>query len=174
MVRVSHAFLLWLAAAIWLLGAIACGQLSSQLLSAAAVAVNKTSLYIALSVSVIVGLLLGATIFRRLAMSNIDRIDALNAPRIWEAYRLRFYVLLVLFDGGSVLLTEYLAKSATSRLAVGSVDLAICVALSVSLPWYVYRFFTDFGSRNTTLKDALLTQEGAEEEEGAKSRVPFS
>lgn len=170
----SHAFLLWLAAAIWLLGAIACGQLSSQLLSAAAVAVNKTSLYVALSVSVIVGLLLGATLFRRLAMSNIDRIDALNAPRIWEAYRLRFYVLLVLFDGGSVLLTDYLAKSATSRLAVGSVDLAICVALSVSFPWYVYRFFTDFGSRNTALKDALLTQEGAEEEEGAKSRVPFS
>ena len=169
--HVSHSFLLWLAAAIWLLGAIACGQLSSTLLTG--LAVNKTSLYITLSVAVIVGLLLGGTLFRRLALANIDRIDALNAPRIWEAYRLRFYAFLVCFDGGSVLLTRYLVKDETSKLVVGGIDLAICVALSVSLPWYVFRYFHDFGSRNAALKDALLLQEGGEEE-AAGNRIPFS
>ena len=156
MCEVSHVVVLWLAGIIWLCGAVATGELGIRLLGGVA---SRPDALTALGCALGVGVVLGATLFKRLANKNIDRIDTLHNPRLWEAYRLQFYVILVVFDGGSVALSDYFAKDDSSRLAIGSVDLTVCVALSLSLFVYIYRGYTDFGQARAIKSPLLLEEE---------------
>ena len=159
---VSHTTLLALAAAVWLLGAVATGDLGMRLLEQVE---DESARWISLGCAVGLGVLLGATFFKRLANGNIDRIDSLHRPKFWEAYRWRFYILLVVFDGGSVVLSDYFAKDDVSRLAIGALDLTICVALSLSLLVYGSRYRSDFGTNRGAGKSPLLWEEDAQADE---------
>ena len=154
-----------LAALIWLLGAIACGDLGMKLLVPPSdpTPLSQEDLYTSIGTAIVVGILLGATFFRRLANENCDRINNLHEPKCWECYRIRFYIFLVVFDGGSVLVSDYFAKDTLSRLIIGTIDLTICVALSVSFIVYPYKSFTVDSSQTLTLDSPLLLDDENDE-----------
>ena len=164
MFRVSHDLVLWFAAAVWLAGAVACYDLAHKLLTTNNP--SPTQLYTSLGCGLFVGILLGVTFFSRLALANVQRIDKLEDPRPWHAYRLRFFVFLVIFDGGSVLIGEYLAKDDVSRCVIGSIDLTIACALLVSLTVYIYQYFYGgFGAARKMALGSPLLKTGAEDDE---------
>lgn len=165
MFRVSHDFVLWFAAAVWLAGAVACYDLAHKLLTT--INLTPTLLYTSLGCGLFVGILLGVTFFSRLALLNVQRIDKLEDPRPWHAFRMRFYAFLVIFDGGSVLVGQYLAKDDVSRCVIGSIDLTIACALLSSLAVYIQNYFYGgFGATRTrAVQSPLLSEKGAEDDE---------
>lgn len=125
---------------------------------------DKT-LYPALGVAIALGALLGATLFRRLANDNVSRIDALPNPRLYQAFRLRFWAFLIMWDGVLVVLTHYYCEGETCRLLMGSSTLSICLALSISLPVFFARGLKSCTNRDQEdidshgLKTSLLVLE---------------
>ena len=137
---VRHSVLFYLAFFIWFIGSWACGDSTNTLYSAAASNGGTTlTLSIALSIGLFIGCLAAYFWFIPLAMNNIDRIQQLSEPRLYEFLRPRFLIGLTLLDGTTVMLTYFLAKSLPSQLALVSVNAAVCVALSISCFVYLYR-----------------------------------
>ena len=137
--QVPHWAALALACLVWAAGALACGEMASRMLIGEGTKLADKDLYPALGVAIALGALLGATLFRRLADDNVSRIDALSAPRLYQAFRLRFWAFLILGDGVLVVLTHYYCGGNTCRLIMGSSTLSVCLALSISLPVFFAR-----------------------------------
>ena len=140
--KVSHWMLYLFAAFIWGIGSFACGDQGVQLINESQTMSGDSLPYsdviITLVVSCVGGALLGYFFFVPLCNRNIDRLLELEFPKFYDSFRLRFYLLLCLFDGGVIILTSYFAKDATSKLVMGGVDLTVCCGLGLSFfvfPW---------------------------------------
>jgi hypothetical protein len=131
---VPHGLLFWLAALVWFAGAWATADTSTTLLALAlSQGVAPTAAALSYGFAGAAGLVAGWFLFGRLARANVARIARLQRPRIWHAFRPVFVVWLCVFDGGTVLLQFYVCKDGASRLAMGAVNVAVCVGLSASL-----------------------------------------
>lgn len=150
---VPKQFLYFFAAVIWICGAVACGDLASKCLGNAKRKMDSDSpgdikiwlWAVVITFGLVLGVLLAYFFFSRICFINIHRIAQLEKPRLWDSYRLRFYLFLIVFDGTSIVLTEYYVKDVVSYLVMGCIDLAICCALSLSsLVFFVeYRSFSE-------------------------------
>jgi hypothetical protein len=132
--RAPHAALFWAAALVWLLGAWACGSYATTLVTAAISQGASVGAFAgACAAGGAAGLAAAALLFVPLARRNVARIEALAEPRLYECFRARFVLGLVCFDGGTTGLQVLFARDAPAQLAMGAVNLCVCVALSVSL-----------------------------------------
>jgi len=137
-----------LAAAVWICGAVACGDIASRCLGNAKADMDSDNAgdikmwlwALVITLGIVLGILLAYFLFQRLCFINIHRIAQLEKPRLWAASRLRFWFFLIAFDGTSVLITEYFVKDVISYLIVGCADLAICTAPPLSF----LVFFTEY------------------------------
>ncbi len=171
--KVSHEVLYLLAAFIWGIGSFACGDQGVLLINQSQAiegdSLPQSDVTITLVVSCIGGAVLSYFFFVPLCNRNINRIESLLFPKFYESFRLRFYLILCMFDGGVIVLTSYFAKSATSKLVMGGVDLTVCCALGLSFfvfPWR-WRLFCK-KVKNRTVATASVKQNllyDAEEEQ---------
>lgn len=84
----------------------------------------------------ILGLFLGLVktkyIFIKSCKKNLERINELSEPKIWQFYRVRFFIFLA----SMISLGLYLSSSAHGNywflISVGVVDMALAIALFVS------------------------------------------
>lgn len=140
----SHCVLFWLAGLIWFIGAWACGDQAMVLMSDArdegSSLVDPTDILIGEVVGASIGVVAAFAFFAPLCHRNIDRIEKLVRPRLYECYRLRFFICLVCLDGGTVLLTDFLAKDAVTKVIMGTIDMCICLGLGISLYVFVVRW----------------------------------
>ena len=121
-----------LAAMVWYVGAAVLLIKGSSLLYDAAVMGDALPVALAAAAALGAGVLKNRYIFTKSCEKNLRRIDGLTRPRIWEFFRLRFF----LFLGAMIALGAWLSRTAKGdywlSLAVGGLDLSLFVALTLS------------------------------------------
>lgn len=131
--HVSRNTLVILAACVWYAGGFFLALKAGRLISAA-IDLNPGILWPAISImtGVSLGLVKARYLFIRACVKNINRIFALESPKVWEFYRLPFFFFLMLM----IILGSYLSTSAHGNysylLSVAILDISIGVALLAS------------------------------------------
>ena len=81
----------------------------------------------------ITGLFLGSLkarfLFNRSCQKNLNRIAALNRPRIWQFFRIRFFVALMVMIMMSIILSGLVHNNYILLLSVAILDISISIAL---------------------------------------------
>ena len=122
-----------LAMSVWYIGSIALFVKSYKLFKEAYI-INSEILYIVtfLLIALVLSLVKIKYIFIKSCRKNLDRIDSLQNPKIWQFYKAGFFVFLVAVISLGAMLS-YLAKGDYYfLLIVASIDLALALALFVS------------------------------------------
>lgn len=118
------------AAAIWFSGGIVLLlKGGSLLLQALALRPDEIWTWLAIPAGLLIGGIKTELIFEKACLKNLERIDALEQPRIWQAYRPGFYLFLtaMIVLGGSL---SGLAQGNYGGLfAVAVLDFSLATAL---------------------------------------------
>jgi hypothetical protein len=123
---VSKNALKTLAAIVWLSGAIVL-LLKGASLFAQAIALQpgKPWAWWPIAAAVLIGAAKARYLFGKFCRKNLDRINALDDPQLWQAFRPRFYMFLT---------TMVLLGATLSRLAIGNYPALIAlVILDISI-----------------------------------------
>ncbi|MCP4343129.1 MAG: hypothetical protein GY799_30705 [Desulfobulbaceae bacterium] len=127
---VSHRSLRILAALIWYGGCIALLlKGSSLLLEADALKPAQEWSWIAAITGLILGGLKGESLFKRSCRNNLERINALARPQIWQFFRPRFFVFMTLMILFGATLSKLAHNNYLFLICVAIIDLSIAVAL---------------------------------------------
>ena len=119
-----------LASLVWYSGAVVLYIKSSGLLlEAENIEPGQSSTWIAALAGLIIGAIKAKYLFKRLCIKNIKRIDALDKPKLWEFYRLRFFIFLFTM----IVLGRFLSAQAHDNypmlIAIAVVELSVATAL---------------------------------------------
>ena len=83
--------------------------------------------------AVVAGLFLGGLkakfLFSRSCQRNLDRIDALNRPRVWQFFRPWFFVFLTMMILAGVTLSRLASNNYPFLISVAILDIGIGIAL---------------------------------------------
>jgi hypothetical protein len=83
--------------------------------------------------TIIAGLLLGSLkarfLFIKSCQKNLTRISALQRPKIWQFFRPRFFVFLLLMIIGSAALSQLAQNNYPFTIGVAILDFSIAIAL---------------------------------------------
>jgi hypothetical protein len=113
--------LILLASLVWYSGAVVLFFKSSKLLlEAQSINSNQTWIWLAVLSGLIIGGIKAKYLFKRLCIKNLKRIDALSKPKLWQFYRIRFFIFL---------LSMIFLGSFISRLAHGNYPALITMAI---------------------------------------------
>lgn len=130
---VSHKTLKILAALLWYVGVFILLTKGSELAQDAQdLAPEKRGQGLAWLGGIVVGLIKTRFIFIKSCRKNLARINALQMPKIWQFYRSRFFVALIMM----ILLGSFLSRVSqgnyTFLVAVAMLDISIGTALLLS------------------------------------------
>ena len=119
-----------LASLVWYSGAVVLYIKSSGLLfEAESIEPGQSSTWIAALAGLIIGAIKAKYLFKRLCIKNLKRIDALDKPKLWEFYRLRFFIFLFTM----IVLGRFLCAQAhdnyTMLIAIAVVERSVGTAL---------------------------------------------
>jgi len=122
-----------LALLVWYIGFIALSLKSYKLFNEAyTLNHNLTYLITFLILGFLLSLLKTKYIFTHSCQKNLQRIEGLENPKIWQFYRVGFFIFLV----GVISLGAFLSRMASGDyyflLSVGMVDMALALALFFS------------------------------------------
>lgn len=120
----------YLAAAVWLIGALVL-LVKSRSLVLEAVQLQPGWFWpgLAIGAGLVIGGLKGKFIFSRSCHKNISRIASLPQPRLWQFFSPRFFLLLALMITAGVSLSRLAEGQYLFLLGVAALDLTISVAL---------------------------------------------
>jgi hypothetical protein len=122
-----------LAMLVWYIGFIAL-SLKSYKLFAEAYTINNNLTYLLsfLFIAFLLSLLKTKYIFTHSCQKNLKRIEGLEKPKIWQFYRVGFFIFLI----GVISLGAFLSRMASGDyyflISVGIVDIALALALFFS------------------------------------------
>ncbi len=88
--------------------------------------------WVVLLLGAIIGILKARYIFGRVCEKNLKRIESITKPKIWQCYRKRFFVFLILMIILGFLLSVWAHDRYVMLLCVALLDLSIGVALLAS------------------------------------------
>jgi len=122
-----------LAMVVWYIGFIALALKSYKLFSEAySLDSNLSLMVLFLLIGFLLSLLKTKYIFRKSCKTNLLRIDSLKEPKIWNFYRIEFFIFLIMV----ISLGAFLSHSASGNyyflVLVGMVDMALALALLFS------------------------------------------
>jgi hypothetical protein len=127
---VSHRCLRILAALVWYGGSISLLlKGSSLLMEADALIPEKEWPWVAAITGLIIGGLKGESLFNRSCRKNLERIDTLARPRLWQFFRPRFFLFLALMILFGATLSKLAHNNYLFLICVAIIDLSIAVAL---------------------------------------------
>ena len=123
----------YLASTVWYIGFVALSLKSYKLFREAyLIDDNMWYLMIFLTVGVLLGLVKTKYIFVHSYHKNMARIEALESPKIWQFYRVGFFIFLA----GVISLGAFLSRMASENywflVSVGVVDMALALALFIA------------------------------------------
>ncbi len=119
-----------LAAIIWISGAVILALKSSSLLIQASILNPDSSwIWITLLAGLVIGSIKAKYLFSRLCYKNLNRIDGLLQPKIWQCYRPHFFIFLLLMVSLGAYLSRIAQGSYTLLISVAIVDISIATAL---------------------------------------------
>lgn len=130
MLNVSHGFLKLLSSLVWYIGAIALLLKGGFLLfEAEGLAPNRGWPWAAMGTGVILGLVKARYLFVKSCKKNINRINGLASPKIWQFFRPTFFLLLFLMISAGAALSSMAHNNYAFLIGVGALDFSISVAL---------------------------------------------
>ncbi|MBU1667906.1 hypothetical protein KKC13_05760 [bacterium] len=131
--KVNKSTLKILAAIVWYGGFIALSLKSYKLFSEAySLDNNVFVLTMMLFFGLFLALLKTKYIFIKSCQKNLKRIAELKEPKVWQFYRVRFFIFLVSMIGLGAYLSSLAHGNYWFLLAVGVVDMALALALLLS------------------------------------------
>ena len=86
----------------------------------------------ALAGGLMLGNLKARYLFRRLCMRNLKRIEELTEPRLWDAYRVRFYIFLLIVSLSGLYVSQQAHGDYALLIIMTVVDLSLATALLAS------------------------------------------
>ena len=127
---VSNRILNILAAIVWYTGGIVLLLKGSNLLiEANTLKPEKYWLQLAAITGLFLGSLKARFLFNRSCQKNLNRIAALNRPRIWQFFRIRFFVALMVMIVMSIILSGFVHNNYILLISVAILDISISIAL---------------------------------------------
>jgi hypothetical protein len=119
--QASTSTLKLLASLVWYSGAIVLSFKSIMMLTEAqAINPDQTRIWLTIVAGLIFGAIKAKYLFTKVCVKNLTRIDALKSPKLWDFYRLRFFIFL---------LAMILLGSFISRQAHGNYSMLVTMAL---------------------------------------------
>lgn len=130
MVNVSARTLNILAAAVWIIGGfVLLRKGGSLLIEAEALRPDQVWPWLAAIAALLLGGLKGRSLFSKSCRRNLDRIAALERPKIWQFFRPGFFLALAVMIATGTTLSRLAHGNYPFLLAVGTLDLSLAVAL---------------------------------------------
>ena len=130
MATASSRYLKILAAFVWYIGGIALLlKGASLLLEAEALRPDRPWPWVAVIAGLLIGSVKARFLFSKSCKKNLLRIDGLKRPRIWQFYRPRFLIFLVLMILAGATLSRLAHGNYPFLLGVAVVDFSISIAL---------------------------------------------
>jgi len=119
-----------LASLVWYSGAIILSYKSISMLSEAH-AINPAQLQTWLTIAA--GLLFGAIkakyLFTKVCIKNLNRIEALKKPKLWEFYRIRFFIFLITMIVMGSFLSQQAHGNYSMLLTMALIEISLATAL---------------------------------------------
>jgi len=130
---VSHQTLKILAAVVWYIGPIILFSKGAQLATDAhLLEPDSWGRSFSWLTGIIVGIIKTRYIFNKSNRKNLARIDALEKPRIWEFYKIRFFFALAAMVTLGAFLSRVSQGNHTFLVFVATLDISIGTALLLS------------------------------------------
>jgi len=128
--KTSKRILFFLAAAVWYIGGVMLFRSGVELVRQAVDLKPVTSWHwLAIVLGLVVGVLQAATIFSRSCRKNLQRINNLENPKIWQFFRPGFFLALGVMITSGILLDHWAQGSYFFMLGVAAVDFALAISL---------------------------------------------
>jgi len=133
--------LVYLAAAVWYIGGIMLFRSGLELVIQTR-ELKEGTLWPAIFIitGIVLGIIQVLFIFRHSCRKNMQRINLLNDPHLWQFYRPGFFLALAIMITSGILLNHFSQGHYFFMLTVAAVDFA----LTISLLGSSYVFWTDF------------------------------
>jgi len=139
--------LVYMSAIVWYIGGLILGRSGIELFQLSnEMRPGDNWPWIFIGFGVILGLFQASMIFNRNCRKNIQRIDHLEDPRIWQFFRPGFFLALAIMISTGIILDHFSQGRYFFMLTVAAVD----IALSISLLGSSYVFWTEKLSSNET------------------------
>ncbi len=128
--KTSKPTLIFLAAVVWYIGGVMLFRGGVELLLQAVTLKPADSWHwLAIVLGLVLGVLQAATIFSRSCRKNLQRINRLENPKIWQFFRPGFFLALGIMITTGILLDHWAQGSYFFMLGVAVVDFALAVSL---------------------------------------------
>ena len=130
MLNVSARTLNLLAAAVWIIGGVVLLRKGGSLLvEAEALQPDRVWPWLAVVAALLLGGLKGRSLFSRNCQRNLERIAALEQPKIWQFFRPGFFLALAVMIATGATLSRLAHGNYPFLIAVATLDLSLAVAL---------------------------------------------
>jgi len=128
--KTSKRTLIFLAAAVWCIGGVMLFRSGVKLVwNAVQLKPGGPWLWLAILAGLILGIFQAKVIFTRSCRKNLDRINGLEDPRIWQFYRPGFFLALAGMITSGVLLNHWAQGNYYYMLGVAGLDFALTISL---------------------------------------------
>lgn len=94
--------------------------------------VNHLYLLMAVLCGIVIGMIKAKYLFYHIGKKNLERISLLTNPKLWQFYRKRFFVFLLLMIGSGEYLSGVAYGQNMALIALAVLELSIAVALFLS------------------------------------------
>ena len=133
MLNTSSKTLIKLAALVWYTGVVFLIAKSGALfLEALEGGADQRFTLMAVLGGIVIGKIKARYLFYRICRQNIDRINLLTNPKIWQFYRKRFFVFLFLMIASGKYLSGVAQGENMALIALAVLELSIALALGLS------------------------------------------
>ncbi len=133
MLNTTRNTLIKLAALVWYTGVIVLIAKSSALFfEAVKGGSDQLTILIAVVSGIVIGKIKAKYLFYPICKKNIDRINLLEAPKLWQFYRKRFFVFLFLMVTGGNYLSGIAHGQNMALITLAVLELSIAFALGLS------------------------------------------
>jgi threonine/homoserine efflux transporter RhtA len=123
-----------LSAVVWLSGAIVLLLKGASLfVQAIALQPRESWSWLAVAAAVLIGAVKAKYLFSRFCRKNLDRIDALDDPQLWQAFRPAFYIFLTAMVVLGATLSRLAMGNYPALIALVILDISIAIALLGSM-----------------------------------------
>lgn len=126
----THLRLKHLAATTWYIGGIMLSLKAFSLLSEAyQLAPESTLIGWSLAIGGLAGLIKAKYLFSKSCQRNLQRIDQLQAPKLWQFFRPHFFLFLALMITAGALLSQFAHGDFNRLIVVATIDISLATAL---------------------------------------------